>query len=64
MVSRYVVYYSVRKEMYRELAERWKRWSETTKLSESETHGVSLFFYQIARRFGLVTEFRELGVIM
>jgi hypothetical protein len=63
-MSRYVVYYSVRKEMYREMAERWKRWSSTMNLTEAETYGVSLFFYQIARRFGLISEFRELGVII
>lgn len=62
-MSRYVVYYSVRKEMYREMVERWKRWSENTNLTEDQRSGMSLFFYQIARRFGLVTEFRELGVI-
>lgn len=62
-MSRYVIYYSVRKEMYRELAERWARWSKSVTLTSDEVRGTSKFFYDIAVRFGLITEFRELGVI-
>lgn len=63
-MSRYIVYYSGRKTMYRELAERWARWAKTTKLSPEEIRGTSKFFKDIAVRFGLITEFRELGVIL
>ena len=49
--------------MYRELAERWARWAETATLTPDETRGTSKFFYDIAVRFGLVKEFREIGVI-
>jgi hypothetical protein len=50
--------------MYRELAARWSRWASTAKLTEEELRGVSLFFKAIARRFGLIKEFREIGVII
>jgi hypothetical protein len=62
-MSRYVVYYSCRKEMYRELAERWARWSKTVHLTPDEVRGTAKFFKDIGVRFGLVTEFRTLGVI-
>lgn len=62
-MSRYVIYYSCGKAMYRELAIRWIKWSKTTKLPEDQIKGISLFFKSIARRFGLITEFRELGII-
>lgn len=62
-MSNYVIYYGVRKEMYREMASRWAKWAETKSLPDDQRHGISLFFYSIARRFGLINEFRELGVI-
>lgn len=62
-MSRYVVYYSVRKEMYREMAERWTRWSKSVSLTPDEIRGASKFFHDIAIRFGLINEFREIGVI-
>jgi hypothetical protein len=49
--------------MYREFAERWARWSKSVTLSSDEIQGTSKFFYDIAVRFGLITEFREIGVI-
>lgn len=62
-MSKYVIYYSSRKEMYRDMAERWTRWAKTVTLSSDEIRGTSKFFYDIAVRFGLVREFREIGVI-
>ena len=62
-MSKYVIYYSTHKDMYRSLASRWARWAETSELTEQETEGVAMFFKTIAVRFGLVKEFRELGVI-
>lgn len=61
-MSRYVCYYSARKEMYRDFASRWVRWASTTTLTEDQVRGVSMFFRPIAVRFGLITEFRELGI--
>jgi hypothetical protein len=49
--------------MYRDLAVKWKKWSATSDLTEDQIRGVSLFFKTIATRFGLLTEFREIGVI-
>ena len=62
-MSRYVCYYSARKTFYREMAERWSKWAATAKLTETELEGISKFFWSLARRFGLINEFRELGVI-
>jgi hypothetical protein len=62
-MSRYVCYYSARKFFYRELATKWSKWAATANLTETETIGISKFFFKQARRFGLVSEFRELGII-
>lgn len=62
-MSKYTMYYSGRKIMYRDMATRWSRWAATANLTEKELEGISLFFKSIAVRFGLVTEFREIGVI-
>ena len=63
-MSKYVVYYNKNQKVYKELAERWAKWAKTAKLTPEEVRGTSKFFYDIAVRFGLVTEFRELGVIV
>jgi hypothetical protein len=62
-MSRYVIYYGCRKSMYRDLATRWAKWAKSVKLTPDEIRGTSKFFYDIGVRFGLITEFRELGVI-
>lgn len=62
-MSKYTIYYSTRKTMYRDLATRWIKWAATSNLTEKELEGVAMFFKSIAIRFGLVTEFREIGVI-
>ena len=62
-MSKYVIYYSGRKEMYRNMAIRWLKWSKTTELTEEQIRGVSLFFKSIAIRFGLINEFRDLGLL-
>lgn len=62
-MSKYTIYYSSRKELYRTLAERWARWSKSVCLTQDEIKGTSKFFYRIAVRFGLIKEFRELGII-
>lgn len=62
-MSKYVRYYNKNQQVYRELAERWARWAKSVQLTPAEIRGTSKFFYDIAVRFGLITEFRELGVI-
>lgn len=62
-MSKYVCYYSARKSFYRELAAKWARWSATANLSSAEILGIAKFFGPIAKRFGLIEEFRELGII-
>jgi hypothetical protein len=62
-MSKYVCYYSARKIFYREMAERWSKWAAERQLTEAETDGIAKFFFALARRFGLIGEFRELGII-
>ena len=62
-MSKYVIYYNTRQHMYRELAHAWKSWSECEQLQEQQIKGMSLFFRHIGKRFGLIQEFREIGVI-
>lgn len=62
-MSKYVIYYNSRQQMFRSLAQQWKAWAEGTNLSENEVRGMSLFFRHIGKRFGLITEFKEIGVI-
>lgn len=62
-MSSYVRYYNKNQKVYKELAERWARWAKTATLSSDEIRGTSKFFKDIGVRFGLVTEFKELGVI-
>ena len=62
-MSNYVIYYTTRQHMYRELATKWKAWADTSGLSESQQRGMSLFFRHIGKRFGLINEFKEIGVI-
>jgi hypothetical protein len=49
--------------MYKKLAVQWKLWADQADLSESQVRGMSLFFRQIGKRFGLINEFKEIGVI-
>ena len=62
-MSKYTIYYSGRKIMYRDLATRWSKWAAGSNLSEQELTGVSMFFKAIAKRFGLTKEFRDIGVL-
>jgi hypothetical protein len=62
-MSRYTIYYSSRKSVYRELASKWTKWSNTANLTAAETEGMAKFFGHIAKRFGLIKEFKELGII-
>jgi hypothetical protein len=62
-MSNYVRYYNKNQRAYKELAERWAKWAKTVKLTPDEIRGTAKFFKDIAVRFGLVKEFREIGVI-
>ena len=62
-MSKYVIYYSSRKDMYRRTAVSWKAWADGSALSESQVRGMSIFFRRIGKRFGLINEFKEIGVI-
>lgn len=62
-MSRYVIYYNTRQHMYRELARNWKAWADSTDLAEAQQMGMSIFFRYIGKRFGLINEFKDIGVI-
>jgi hypothetical protein len=49
--------------MYRKLATHWKAWADDYEVSETQRLGMSFFFRHIGKRFGLITEFKEIGVI-
>ena len=61
-MSNYVKYYNDRKSFYKTFATRWAAWAEGAVLTEAEVEGMAKFFKSIARRFGLIQEFAELGV--
>lgn len=62
-MSKYTRYYNKNQKVYKELAERWARWAKTVKLTPDEVKGTSKFFKDIATRFGLIKDFRDIGVI-
>ncbi len=62
-MSRYVIYYNTKQHQFRELARHWKAWADTSGISEIQRLGMSFFFRHIGKRFGLIKEFEEIGVI-
>ena len=62
-MSKYVIYYSTRQDMYRKLATHWKAWADDSNISETQRLGMSFFFRYIGKRFGLIHEFKDIGVI-
>lgn len=62
-MSSYVKWYNNRKECYRVLASHWASWAEGANLPAVEMEGMAKFFKTIAKRFGLVQEFTELGIL-
>ena len=62
-MSNYVRWYNNRKEFYKVFATRWMAWAESAELTTIEVEGMTKFFRSIAKRFGLIQEFIELGVI-
>jgi hypothetical protein len=51
------------KEEARESATDWQSWQQEKSLSYSELAEWSEYFYKLGRKFGLVREFRENGII-
>lgn len=62
-MSRYIIYYSCRKSIYRDFATKWAKWAAGAHLTDIERDGMMRFFRPIAKRFGLVKEFAALGVL-
>ena len=62
-MSNYVRYYNDRKNFYKIFATRWASWAEGANLSSVEVEGMTKFFKPIAKRFGLVQEFTDLGIL-
>ena len=62
-MSKYVRYYNRKQTMYRELATNWKAWADARSLEADQVRGMALFFRHVGTRFGLLTEFKEIGVI-
>ena len=55
--------YAARKEAARQKAIDWQRWQADENLSYGELAYFMEYFERIARRFGLVREFRENAII-
>ena len=62
-MSKYVKYYSDRQDSYRTLATMCVNWMKNSQPSSTELEGVSKFFTHIGKRFGLLSEFKKLGII-
>lgn len=62
-MSKYVAYYNARQMMYKDFAASWANITKDMNLTEDQRKGMALFFKPIARRFGLIKEFRDLTVI-
>lgn len=62
-MSKYTVYYGGRKAMFKKMAVSWKAWSMSTELTETQSRGMRLFFKHVGKRFGLINEFKDIGVI-
>ena len=62
-MSKYTMYYNNKQQQYRDFATNWAKFTACIDLSERQRRGMSLFFKPIAKRFGLVQEFKDIGVI-
>ena len=61
-MSSYIRYYNNRKDFYLTFATRWAAWAEGADLTTVEVEGMKKFFKPIAKRFGLIQDFAELGI--
>jgi hypothetical protein len=62
-MSNYVRYYNTRQDAYRTLATMWANWMNSNHPAPAECDGVSKFFTYVGKRFGLISEFKKLGII-
>ena len=62
-MSKYTMYYNSKQKQYKDFATSWAKVTSTMDLTERQKRGMALFFRPIARRFGLVQEFKDIGVI-
>lgn len=62
-MSKYTTYYRSRQIMYKEFATNWAKFTENVELTTDQRKGMALFFKPIARRFGLVKDFKDINVI-
>lgn len=63
-MSPYVRYYNNKKMFYKTFATEWSAWAKGAKLSSLEAEGMSKFFKPIAKRFGLIQDFQDLGIFV
>ena len=62
-MSRYTTYYKSKQLEYRTLAINWSIFADSHKIPGYQRRGMALFFKPIARRFGLIEEFKKLNLI-
>ena len=62
-MSKYTTYYNNRQQMFRELAINWTIFVRSRHLTDIQTKGMKVFFRSIGKRFGLLTDFKKIGVI-
>lgn len=62
-MSKYTAYYNTRQAMYKDFAVSWANVTKDMNFTEDQRRGMTLFFRPIARRFGLIREFKDLTII-
>ena len=62
-MSKYTTYYKSKQLEYRSLAVNWSIFADSHKIPGYQRRGMALFFRPIARRFGLVSAFKKIGII-
>ena len=62
-MSKYVRYYNDRQTALRMLADQFLNWVASEELKPEQTQNFTKFFTKVAKRFGLLTEFRIRGII-
>ena len=62
-MSKYTTYYNSKRAQHKEFAASWAKLTADMDLTERQKRGMALFFRPIARRFGLIQEFKDIGVI-
>lgn len=62
-MSYYTEYYNKNRSLYLTLAKCWVNQTNLTRVTDEDKLTISKFFLKKAIRFGLVQEFRSLGII-